>query len=383
MDERDQHIIRWIEEYLSGDISEEHRADLESWLDEKEANRYFFEQLCKDRSFQKRWEQRSRIDPLVAIRVFDERTATPVVKIRRWGWLKYAGVAALLVMAVVFSLLYRDQPETLLTESRIGPGAFKAMLVLADGKQVQLEAKDSLYLCMESGVRLVNQGKQLSYRGVRADNQQFNELRIPRGGEYEIILADSTVVRLNSVSSLRYPIAFNKEKREVWLSGEACFEVKQDSVPFLVRVGDLTIQVYGTVFNVNTHVVNKIQTALIEGKVGITVAGDSEEYILSPSQLADFDRSSRIMSIQETDLTAYVAWTKGLFIFNNESLGQIMETLSLWYDIDVFYQNPELQKLHFTGYVKRYDDIDYILRALSQSVGVKFNQQGKTLTISY
>ena len=59
-----------------------------------------------------------------------------------------------------------------------------------------------------------------------------------------------------------------------------------------------------------------------------------------------------------------------------------MATLSLWYDMDVFYQNPSLQELHFTGCIKRYDRIETILKALSQSVGINFNIKGKTLMIS-
>ena len=88
------------------------------------------------------------------------------------------------------------------------------------------------------------------------------------------------------------------------------------------------------------------------------------------------------MDVKEVDLTPYIAWTRGDFVFDNQRLEDIMQTLSLWYDMEVFYQNTSLKDLHFTGYVKRYQEIDQILKALSQSVGVKFERQDKTLIIS-
>ena len=180
---------------------------------------------------------------------------------------------------------------------------------------------------------------------------------------------------------MRYPVAFGKEKREVVLKGEAYFQVAKGKAPFYVQVGGLTVRVYGTVFNINSHYCDRIQTALVEGKVSILLGG--KEFMMNPSQLADFDVSSGTLDIRDADLTPCLAWTKGLFIFNNQTLGQIMSTLSLWYDMEVFFQNPVLEQLHFTGCVRRYEAIDNILKALSESVGVKINKQGKTLTVSY
>ena len=148
-----------------------------------------------------------------------------------------------------------------------------------------------------------------------------------------------------------------------------------------MQIGGLTVRVYGTVFNINSHYCDRIQTALVEGKVSILLGG--KEFMMNPSQLADFDVSSGTLDIRDADLTPCLAWTKGLFIFNNQTLGQIMSTLSLWYDMEVFFQNPVLEQLHFTGCVRRYEAIDNILKALSESVGVKINKQGKTLTVSY
>lgn len=380
----DLHIINLLSEYLTGEMSDLHQAELEGWLNEREANRQFFERFCADRSFRQRWELRQRIDVDAAMQKFENRTGGKVVLSvwKKWGL--YSAVAAILVVAVGVAWFYLRQTTEIpeMAEAVIMPGSAKAVLVLADGAEVNLGRDDSLSVDLSSGVQAVNMGKQLIYKGGQSVQMQYNELRVPRGGEFEVVLADGTLVKLNAESTLKYPETFGSEQREVVLTGEAYFQVTKSEVPFIVKVGGLSVRVYGTSFNINTQKTDRIQTVLVEGKVGIKMAENDCEYILSPSQLADYNTSTGKLEVKEIDLTPYTAWTRGEFVFENQRLEEILETLSLWYDIEVFYQNSSLKDLHFTGYVKRYQTIDQILNALSQSVGVKFSQQGKTLMVS-
>ena len=383
MSEVNDPIIQLIEEYLSGEMEDVRREELTAWLDKKEENRLFFKRLIQDDTWEQRWRQWEKIDTEAAIRRFDRCTRLDHGKRAYKRWVAVVAVAALLLLAIGFSLrqlMNRTEVAPVLVEN-ILPGSDKAILILANGEKMKLENSDSLQVDLGAGSQLVNKDNQLVYQGEETGELQYNELQIPRGGEYQVKLADGTIVRLNSGSSLRYPIAFGKEKREVVLKGEAYFQVAKGKAPFYVQVGGLTVRVYGTVFNINSHYCDRIQTALVEGKVSILV--DGKEFMMSPSQLADFDVSSGTLDIRDADLTPCLAWTKGLFIFNNQTLGQIMSTLSLWYDMEVFFQNPVLEQLHFTGCVRRYEAIDNILKALSESVGVKINKQGKTLTVSY
>ena len=383
MSEVNDPIIQLIEEYLSGEMEDVRREELMAWLDKKEENRLFFERLIQDGTWEQRWRQWEKIDTEAAIRRFDRCTRLDHGKRAYKRWDAAVAVAALLLLAVGFSLrqlMNRTEVAPVLVEN-ILPGSDKAILILANGEKMKLENSDSLQVDLGAGNQLVNKDNQLVYQGEETGELQYNELQIPRGGEYQVKLADGTIVRLNSGSSLRYPVAFGKEKREVVLKGEAYFQVAKGKAPFYVQVGGLTVRVYGTVFNINSHYCDRIQTALVEGKVSILLGG--KEFMMNPSQLADFDVSSGTLDIRDADLTPCLAWTKGLFIFNNQTLGQIMSTLSLWYDMEVFFQNPVLEQLHFTGCVRRYEAIDNILKALSESVGVKINKQGKTLTVSY
>lgn len=383
MSEVNDPIIQLIEEYLSGEMEDARREELTAWLDKKEENRLFFERLIQDGTWEQRWRQWEKIDTEAAIRRFDRCTRLDHGKRAYKRWVAAVAVAALLLLAVGFSLrqlMNRTEVAPVLVEN-ILPGSDKAILILANGEKMKLENSDSLQVDLGAGNQLVNKDNQLVYQGEETGELQYNELQIPRGGEYQVKLADGTVVRLNSGSSLRYPVAFGKDKREVVLEGEAYFQVAKGNAPFYVKVGELTVRVYGTVFNINSHYRNRIQTALVEGKISILAKG--KEFMMSPSQLADFDVSAGTLDVREVDLTPQLAWTKGLFIFNNQTLEQIMSTLSLWYDMEVFFQNPALEELHFTGCVKRYEAVDNILKALSESVGVRINKQGKTLTVSH
>ena len=119
----------------------------------------------------------------------------------------------------------------------------------------------------------------------------------------------------------------------------------------------------------------------VEGAVGVRVNG-KEEVRLKPSQLAEYNAESGLVSVREVDAREYVAWKDGFFVFDDESLEEIMGTLSRWYDVEVFYVNEGAKELHFTGHLKRYDDIDVILRAIESAVDVTFSVNGRMVSVA-
>ena len=181
---------------------------------------------------------------------------------------------------------------------------------------------------------------------------------------------------------MRYPVSFSGKERTVELSGEAFFEVATDSLrPFSVKTDGLVVKAYGTSFNINTHKPGHVYTALVEGCVGVIIESSGQEYEMTPSQLADFNPTSNQLEIWTTDLSPYISWVEGRFLFINETLEQIMNTLSLWYDFEVLFEQEELRQLHFSGSMKRYEQIDRTLDAISYTVNVSMNWRGKTLII--
>ena len=374
-------IIQLLQAHLIGNVSEEQQRALKEWLDSDEKNRQFFERFCSSQAFRWRYNQWRKINVKAAIRIFDVRTKGRSMRIRMMRIC--AAVAAVVFVALGGFWLkwHLQEPVAEIVTNAIVPGSAKAVLTLSDGRKVDLTNKDSLSMNLKSGAQLTNQDAQLVYQGGNTQEVVYNELWVPRGGEYDVELADGTKVALNSSSSLRYPEIFVGDERVVSLRGEAYFEVAKSAKPFWVKVGNMAVKVYGTSFNINTHVEGKVQTVLVEGKVGISVLG-GEEYLLSPSQLAEFDLNKSTIKIRDVDLFPYIAWTKGELVFESECLETIMETLSLWYNMEVFYTNEQVKDLHFTGIVKRYEDIGVILNALEKSVHVKFERKGNVLIIN-
>ena len=139
----------------------------------------------------------------------------------------------------------------------IVPGASKAVLILEDGEEVALESMEGDRLDIsQSGVRVQSMGSGIVYSDTvkKRSGKSFNRLNTPRGGEYNVILADGTRVYLNAASSLKYPVVFDEKERTVYLSGEAYFDVTSDKDhPFLVELKKSVVKVLGTSFDIRAH----------------------------------------------------------------------------------------------------------------------------------
>lgn len=205
----------------------------------------------------------------------------------------------------------------------------------------------------------------------------------PRGGEYKVTLSDGSLVYLNSVTRIKYPVVFSRKERKVFLSGEAYFEVAEDPKrPFLVEVGGIEVKVYGTFFNINSFREGGVQTVLVKGSVGVKVLASGEESMIEPGQMAEFRQGSMKVEVKEVDVNLYTDWKNGIFRFKNQRLEDILTILSNWYDVDIFYQIPSVKELHFSGYMERYKNFEIILEAITLSTGVQFSIQGKTVVVS-
>lgn len=392
MDLYDENIARLIRHSLTGELSEQERVELEAWLRDSEEHQVLFEKIKKEICISSESSLFRSLDDEVAWQKFKTITQERKRRVYVRRILTYAAVIVL-PLAVVAGFLFLNREKDTLPMApervvKITPGGPRAVLITADqivhelnGVQGQREIE------VEKGVVIKQGGANLEYDSLGAPVQNaalaMNMLKIPRGGEFRLKLSDGTNVYLNSASELKYPVRFDEKERKVYLSGEAYFEVTKDSNrPFYVVMEEVQIRVYGTEFNVNTHQPGKVHTVLVEGKVGIKKRGMTEEITMKPGELASFDRKAGTFEVKEVDVRQYVVWKDGYFTFENESLEQILNTLSLWYDVDVFFQSEAVKQLVFTGYMKRYDDISEILNAITDVVGVNFTINGKTIIVS-
>lgn len=387
MDKEKYEITRLISLYMVGEISREEMDRLMGWVEMSDANRAFFQKVSGDDAWKERYARYRKIDEKAAFARFERRIKGRRVYFRQW--IGYAAAVCLVIGLVTWFWTGKDESkQPMVVAESIQPGEMKATLKLSTGEEIRLDGKTEETVSAEGSMQVRNTNDGIIYErqdtlsGNGGDENRFNTLKTSRGGEYSVILSDGTVVYLNSASELRYPVQFNERERVVYFSGEGYFEVAKDrECPFHVVVDDMRIRVYGTEFNVNTFKETGVQTVLLEGSVGISVKGKQEEYRLKPSQMAEFNRKDLSVEVKDVNPESFVAWKDGFFAFDEESLEEIMNTLARWYDVEVFYVNNDLKNLHFTGHLKRYDQITTILKAIESAVNVKFSVKGRTISV--
>lgn len=375
-----------LQKYFSGTIMPDEQRLLDSWMKEKEEHKQLFDRLRKDTRFAEEYGIFREVDTTRAWETF--RVKNGLRRQRRMTtWIKYAAVIALpLLIAGVWLLFPRGGERSIpvAQNTKIVKREESPVLEVVGGGKVILEKEKDKMIEAGQGVEVQQSSGMLVYSdSVVSEYVDTNVLRIPKGGEFKLQLADGTRVYLNSATDLRYPVAFTGPERRVYLKGEAYFEVAKDvEHPFIVVTDDVQVRVYGTSFNVNTLGADGVRTVLVEGKVGIRGQDLDREYVLKPNELAFYDRNSRDMKIETVDPDLYTLWRKGIFVFERETLENIMNTLSLWYDMEVFFQSESAKKLHFSGHMKRYEQIEDILHAITDATGVVFTINDRTVCVS-
>lgn len=294
------------------------------------------------------------------------------------------------ILALVYFQFFQpektmEQPQTEQLAQSIVPGSNKAVLVLADGSEHDLSQKDNSVID-EDGSEIRNTGNKLEYssKNAQATEIKYNTLKIPRGGEYFLVLADGTKVWLNSETTLRFPVQFASDVRMVELTGEAFFEVtKNEKVPFIVSSNNQQVKVLGTQFNISSYPEDhSTVTTLVEGSVEVSLQGNpAEKTMLKPNEQSYLLNSENVIQKRNVDVSQYVAWKEGRFVFQNQTLENIMKTLSKWYDVQVVFANENSRNLKFTGNLERYSDFSNILGKIERTNEVEFEIKDKLITI--
>lgn len=306
-----------------------------------------------------------------------------------FGWKRWAVYAALflLPLSVATWLLMRGNPVTpevyVAAQEEIVPGGVKAQLILADGQTMNI-CKDTVLDVREGGdTRISTSGEMLRYeRGkdsISGNAMRYNTLIVPSGGEFSLQLSDGTRIWLNAGSKLKYPVVFANNLREVEISGEGYFEVEHDETrPFIVKVNGVAVQVLGTSFNISSYS-GEVVTTLVSGKVSLTKGEYKVE--LQPDEQAVLEPGGTDFNVVKVNAQNYTLWKEGIFWFENSNLETIMNDLARWYDVEVFYTNPELKMLRFSVEMKRYEEINTVLRKIQYTGKVRFDIQGRTIIV--
>lgn len=375
VDEVDSLLMR----YVLGEMDEYEKERVRAWIkaDEKHAEYYRDFQMFH---LKMEWGTRAnavRRDTLGTLRKRERQ--------RRLRFL-YWSVACLTVLFGVGGVLWlQPEEEPVYVTEKIEPGKSKAVLYMASGDVVNVDGQTGV-MKEKDGTRIeINAREGIAYR-VTGEQQQekilSNRIVIPRGGEFKLTLSDGTTVWLNSDSELSYPTVFAGKRREVFLKGEAFFDVQPDSLhPFVVHVDEVQVKVLGTQFNINTYTEGSIKTVLVEGSVDLRNR-EGLHVVLTPNRMADYRMAEGHFEVTDVDVLPHVAWRDGNFVFQSESLESIMNKLSVWYDLNVFYTNDRLRDIRLSGNLERFSDVGKLFFRFEQISEARFKIQGKNVIIS-
>ena len=362
----DDRIYELISGKLDDHLSPMEEAELSSWLAEDVGHEEVYAEIKKIRDQVK-----------LLHRDFAPDTENVLKRVKRGRgrqigfryWWKYAALFILpLGVALVLWQGMKNEPVGVHRQfSAVSrPGGERAILKLYDGKTVMLDStmKSSL-IAHEANVRIEMDSNHLlrysSHDSIGMANvNKNNELIIPKGGEYQVMLADGTKVWLNSAS--RFDVAHDAER------------------PFIVETSRMNVKVLGTRFNVNDYDDNEeVSTTLVNGSVEI-VSGGQQAFRLVPGEQA-YGKENELEK-REVNVRLYTSWIDGKFLFNNTELEEIAKQISRWYDVEIFFSNESVKKVRFTGAIVKFKPLDDLVRMIESTSQVRFSVKGKTIVIS-
>lgn len=322
-------ILALIARNLAG-LSDSHETvTLKEWVECSEGNRLFFEQVCNI------WDlSDKKIDPTrINIEEALKKVQSRVLKVspKRALWQYWQKVAAIIIIPLLIGT--------------------------------------NLWVYRKSNKIITSKSNETVY----------NEVFAAFGTRTSLRLADSTLVWLNSGSSLRYPDKFNDKNRTVYLKGEAYFEVNKDEYkPFIVQTSTLQVKATGTKFNVQEYDSNQItEITLVSGKIYASELENEKNsqsiFELSPNQQLVYNRQTKSKFIYDIDSYRFIAWKDGKLIFRNEPLEEVLNKISMMFNVDIELQGDELRHYRYRATFQD-ESLEEILKLLKLSSPIAFRE---------
>ncbi len=379
------------------------RAFLNDWLDESEANRQTYKRIVRGEAIARRLKAEEDIRNSADFSALTAQIARRLTRrrLRPWRIGAWGAVAAAFAGGLLYFGILREQepafvPYRVAKETIIAAAApntdAKAMLVTADGQKIDLEKQAPDSLDARQAVIRGEEGKLVYERkeaGMPEEKQEeWNKVVTSVGGEYVVELSDGTRVWLNANTTFDFPVDFVRQERVVKLSGEAYFEVAKDAKrPFIVETEGTRTRVLGTSFNVKAYPDERYErTTLLEGSVEITLAEStgtpSPRMVLEPGMQARWETGSRSLSVRAVDAEDAIAWRRGEFLFTEEDIQVVLQTLSRWYGVEFVSTDEKLETYTFSGMMSKDDKLGETLEILTLAGGPAFRIEGDKVYMS-
>ena len=374
-----QELLDLLARYDSDACSPEERMFVEAWVENRSLDSTW------------KWENdqaREEVRNIMHLRV--QKALFPA-KIKRFSYRKLVAAAALVLLGLSAALWWyqvdkRSLEEQFYVQSAVAPGSNAARLTLDDGTSIRIDEIKTGILYQIEGVSIQKLATgELKYD---VDPRQYKEkgivrnntISIPRGGQYHLVLPDGSQVWLNSSSSLTYPLVFTGNERVVTLSGEAYFDIaKNEALPFRVHTKHTQVFVTGTKFNISSFAEDpNVLVTLASG--GVEVIKDQQRVRLTPGQQAKTSSDQPNISVEEVDIDYALAWVDGNFLFEDQTIQNIMDDVARWYNVEVIYQG-NLSNKRFGGTFTRNKSLDELLKHLESLSTIRFKTEERRVTV--
>ena len=287
----------------------------------------------------------------------------------RWA---LSGVAAMLAIAIPLVWHFSSTKQD---SSTLQGQAFKQVFLKTDnGKAIDLSNNTRIKL---GQTQINTKQKELSYASDNVSNKEWATIFVPVTKDYKVKLSDGTIVWMNAASSLRFPFQFGKQTREVYLTGEAYFEVaKNTQQEFIVHTSYADVHVHGTSFNVNAYNAQTFAAALVEGSV--SAKKDNQVIKLKPGEEVLIGKDN--LEIKMFDKQEVLSWRNGTYSFHNQPLSQISQVLTRWFDVKIVWLTPNVSEQTFTGEIDKNLPLDVIINNLKLTSGIQAEHKNGILT---
>lgn len=260
---------------------------------------------------------------------------------------------------------------------------------------------------MMGGWLLLN-SKKSSSKELYAE--KIGEIQTPKGTRTKIKLPDGSDVWLNAGSKLNYDKSFDGDLREVYLTGEAYFDVvRNEKKPFIIHTSKIDVRVLGTQFNVKAYEEDKTtETSLIKGSVEVFLKNNpSKKYLLKPNQKLVLSNESLLVKEKSGGVVAgninpvtfnpkaeitelsYLndaktdvesSWTRNILSFEDEQFSEVAKKMERWYDVTIQFKNKRLEREYISGSFEQ-ESLEQAMKALKYTTGFNFKTEGKIITI--
>ncbi len=396
MSYNEEHIFQLILEKLSGDISDEDNQYLEQAAREDPNVRRCLEELegardvagpdfMNDLHNERAWssvlsllhsdqEKKSDLSAAAAGKetmVIGRHDISSARSPRSKWWL--AAAVTLLIAASGYWLLggrsATNNDNTLAIHSDGIPVWGDMKLLLDSGDTIRLSGNAGTDIHTKAALLHPGAGSLAFTAGQL--QKGWNTIFVPTGKDYKVVLSDGSIVHLNAFSSLRFPFSFDGKTREVYLDGEAYFDIATNaSQPFIVHTAETSVKVLGTSFNINAYSDSLVVTSLVSGSV-ITDVKESESVILKPGMESIY-RKGYSQQLSNFDETVTLAWRKGEYAYYNKPLGTLDAVLFHWYGKQLLFEDPLLANKMLTGVIERNQPVTDFLESLDKTSGITY-----------